>query len=175
MGVEVARHTGAEFDLLLVRKLGVPGHRELAMGAIASGGIQVINTDVLAAVGVPTQAVAAVVAEEQTELERRARAYRGARPAPVLQDRRVLLVDDGLATGATMLAAVQAARIGGAAEVAVAAPVGSESAVRRLAEVADAVVCPLVPGRFVAVGWWYADFDEVEDDAIRTILATFPP
>ncbi len=175
VAAEVARHVGAALDLLLVRKLGVPGHRELAMGAIASGGIQVINTDVLGAVGVPPQAVTAVVAEEQAELDGRARAYRGDRPAPVVQDRGVLLVDDGLATGATMLAAVQAARAGGAAQVAVAAPVGSASARTRLEAVADAVVCPLVPDRFVAVGWWYADFDEVEDDSIRAILATFPP
>lgn len=175
VAAEVARRVGAELDLLLVRKLGVPGHRELAMGAIASGGIRVINTDVLDGAGVPADAVAAVVAEEEAELERRARAYRGDRPPPVLQGRRVVVVDDGLATGATMLAAVQAARGGGAVEVAVAAPVGSGPAIARLESVADAVVCPLVPDRFVAVGWWYADFDEVEDDSIRAILATFPP
>lgn len=175
VAAEVARRVGAELDLLLVRKLGVPGHRELAMGAIASGGIRVINTDVLDGTGVPADAVEAVVAEEQAELERRARVYRGDRPPPVLRDRRVVVVDDGLATGATMLAAVQAARAGGAVEVSVAAPVGSGPAIERMESVADAVVCPLVPDRFVAVGWWYADFDEVEDDSIRAILATFPP
>ncbi|MBW3614150.1 MAG: phosphoribosyltransferase [Actinobacteria bacterium] len=175
VAAEIARHAGAAVDLMLVRKLGVPGHRELAMGAIASGGIQVINSDVLDALGLAPEAVATVVAEEQAELERRARAYRGDRPAPVLAGRRVLLVDDGIATGATMLAAVEAARAGGAAEVAVAAPVGSPPAVDRLAATADAVVCPLVPERFVAVGWWYAHFDEVDDGSIRGILATFPP
>lgn len=175
VAAEIARHTGSELDLMLVRKLGVPGHRELAMGAIASGGIQVINSDVLAVAGIAPDAVAGVVAEEQAELERRAQAYRGDRPAPVVADRRVLLVDDGIATGATMLAAVEAARAGGAAQVGVAAPVGSAPAVERLAAAADAVVCPLVPDQFVAVGWWYADFGEVEDGSIRDILATFRP
>lgn len=174
VAAEIAKELGIALDLLLVRKLGVPDHRELAMGAIASGGIQVINTEVLEATGADQGAVAAVVAEEQEELERRARAYRGDRPAPALEGRRVLLVDDGLATGATMLAAVQAARAGGAAEVAVAAAVGAEPAVERLEREADAVICPLVPARFVAVGWWYEDFGPVDDDSIRAILATFP-
>lgn len=174
VAAEIAKELGVAMDLLLVRKLGVPNHRELAMGAIASGGIQVINTDVLEATGADQGAVAAVVAEEQEELERRAHAYRGDRPPPALEGRRVLLVDDGLATGATMLAAVQAARAGGAAEVAVAVAVGAEPAVERLEREADAVICPLVPARFVAVGWWYEDFGPVDDDSIRAILATFP-
>ncbi|HET9444007.1 MAG TPA: phosphoribosyltransferase family protein [Acidimicrobiales bacterium] len=170
VAAEVAGALGADLDVLLVRKLGVPGHRELAMGAIASGGIRVVNADVVANAGIDPGEAEAVIREEQGELERRARAYRGDRPPPDLAGRRVLLVDDGLATGATMLAAVASARAAGARRVDVAVPVAPRSALDRLAGPADAVVCPLIPDRFYAVGSWYGDFGQVPDGIIRQAL-----
>jgi predicted phosphoribosyltransferase len=162
---------GAALDVLLVRKLGVPDHAELAFGAIASGGAQVLNPDVLAIARLGAADVAAVTAAEARELARRERAYRGDRPPPAVAGRTVVVVDDGLATGATMRAAILALRALDARQVVAAAPVGSDEACALVGAEADALVCPLVPPRFAAVGHWYADFGEVGDDDVRRALA----
>ncbi|WP_445150411.1 phosphoribosyltransferase [Baekduia sp. Peel2402] len=160
-------------DLLLVRKLGVPEHPELAFGAIASGGVRVLNPDVLATAALDERAIAAVVEAEARELARRERIYRGAaRPPPSVRGRTAVVVDDGLATGATMRAAVMALRELQAARVIAAAPVGSDEACALVAEAADALICPLVPKTFGAVGAWYADFEQTSDDDVRRALAS---
>jgi putative phosphoribosyl transferase len=169
----VADALGAPLDVLLVRKLGVPGHAELAFGAIASGGARVLNPDVLATARVGEEDIDAVIAAEERELDRRERAYRGDHPPPETRGRIVVVVDDGLATGATMRAAVLALRTLDAARVIAAAPVGSDEACALLVDEADAVACPLVPRRFGAVGRWYADFAEVDDTDVRRALASF--
>jgi predicted phosphoribosyltransferase len=169
----VADALGAPLDVLLVRKLGVPDHAELAFGAIASGGARVLNPDVVATARLDEHDIAAVVAAEERELARRERAYRGDRPPPEPHGRTVVVVDDGLATGATMRAAVLALRALDAARVIAATPVGSEEACALVAAEADALVCPLVPRRFRAVGGWYADFGEVGDDDVRRALRPF--
>jgi putative phosphoribosyl transferase len=174
VAAEVAAALGAPLDVLVVRKLGVPDHPELAFGAIASGGARVINPDVVVAEQLSEDDVAAVIADETRELHRRERAYRGARPLPAVTGRTVVVVDDGLATGATMRVAVLALRGRGAAAVLAAAPVGTDDACALLAGEADAVVCPLVPVRFRAVGAWYGDFAPV-DDATVSALLDHPP
>ncbi len=166
----VARALGARLDVFVVRKLGVPGQRELAMGAIASGGSQVLNQGVIAALHVSDADVRAVAAEEQRELERRERAYRGDRPPLALANHVVVLVDDGLATGATMLAAVQAIRQQKPLRIVVAVPVASQSASVKLRQVADEVICVRIPKSFSAVGEWYVDFAETTDDEVRDCL-----
>jgi len=171
VGVEVAAALGAPLDVLLVRKLGVPGHAELAFGAIATGGARVINGEVLLAAQLDSEAIAAVIAAETAELERRERHYRGDRPVPPVAGRTVVLVDDGLATGATMRAAVHALRDRGAACVVAAAPVGTIEACSLCDLDADAVVCPVMPRRFRAVGAWYADFAPVDDETVTALLA----
>jgi putative phosphoribosyl transferase len=171
VAAEVAAALGAPLDVLLVRKLGVPGHAELAFGAIASGGARVLNPDVVRIAGLDADAIARVVADEQRELARRERCYRGDRPAPQARDRDVVVVDDGLATGATMRAAVLALRELGAARIVAAAPVGSEEACTLVRREADAIVCLTIPRRFRAVGGWYAEFGAVADDAVTEILA----
>jgi predicted phosphoribosyltransferase len=167
---EVALALGAPMDLFLVRKLGTPGHRELAMGAIASGGIRVVNDEVIRAHGIANSAIEAVVREEEQELQRRDRAYREGRPAPNLEDRIVILVDDGLATGSTMRAAVEAVRQRHPSRVVVAVPVGAAETCAALAVVADEVICARTPRPFSAVGQWYAEFAQVEDDEVRQLL-----
>ena len=168
---EVARELRAPLDVFLVRKLGVPFHRELAMGAIASGGVRVVNTAIVDALGIPTEAIDAVAREEATELARREREYRGDRPVPDVRGKVVILVDDGLATGATMRAAVTALRRLGPAGVVVAVPTASADACANMAEVADEVVCAETPEPFLAVGAWYEDFSETTDDDVRRLLA----
>jgi putative phosphoribosyl transferase len=174
-GVPVAREVsdrlGATLDVFVVRKLGLPGHRELAVGAIASGGVQVLNQHVLDRHYVDAAAIDQVVAEETAELERRERVYRGDRPAPDLRDRPVVIVDDGLATGATMRAAAVAVRRLGAAVVVCAAPVAPPNAPQLLADVADDVVAVLMPADFSAVGQFYDDFRPTTDDEVRAALA----
>ncbi len=167
---EVARALGALLDVFLVRKLGLPEHRELAMGAIASGGVRVLNDDVVAWYGIPPAVIDAVASEERKELERRERVYRSDRPPIDLRGRIVLLVDDGLATGSTMKAAVQAVRTHGPAKVVVAVPVGASDTGRELADVADEIVCARTPARFAAVGQWYRDFSQTSDDEVRELL-----
>ena len=167
---EVAAALGAPLDVFLVRKLGTPGHRELAMGAIASGGVRVLNDDVVRWYGIPDSAIESVAREEAEELERRERAYRRDRPAPDLAGRVVILVDDGLATGSTMRAAAQAIRMHGPSRVVVAVPVGARQTCSEIASVADEVVCARMPEPFSAVGQWYLDFDQTEDDEVRDLL-----
>lgn len=167
----VARALGAPLDVFLVRKLGVPGHEELAMGAIASGGTRVLNPEVVAALGIPGGTIDAVAAREAEELERRERAYRGERPPPEVRGRTVILVDDGLATGSTMRAAVAALRRQEPARLVVAVPVGAAETCEALRAEADAVVCVLTPEPFYAVGLWYRDFAQTTDDEVRELLA----
>jgi putative phosphoribosyl transferase len=169
VAAEIARALDAPLDLMVVRKLGCPGHRELAAGAIAAGGIKILNPDV--ADLLDPDDLAAVEALERRELARRERAYRGARPAPSLAGRTVILVDDGLATGATMRAAIAAARSQGPARIVVAVPVGPRDTLATLRREADEVVCPMVPPAFYAIGLWYEDFTQVCDEDVREILA----
>src|SRR5215218_7402633 len=157
VGYEVARALDAPLDVFLVRKLGLPGHRELAMGAIASGGVRVLNRDVVAMSRVSDATIEAVARGEQVELARRERQYRAGRTPVELFDRIVLLIDDGLATGATVKAAVQAVRAHAPSRVVVAVPVGSPDACRELLDVADEIVCARAPEHFAAVGQWYRD------------------
>lgn len=174
VGYEVARALGAPLDVFLVRKLGLPGHRELAMGAIASGGVRVLNDDVVAWYRVPESIIDEAAREEQAELERRERVYREGRPAVELADRVVLLIDDGLATGSTMKAAVQAVRARRPSRIVVAVPVGAADTCRAFQAIADEVVCARVPDRFNAVGQWYRDFSQTTDDEVRALLHERP-
>jgi len=168
---EVARALRAPLDVFLVRKLGVPFHRELAMGAIASGGVRVLNTAILEAFGILTEAVDAVAREEEAELARRECLYRGDRAAPDVRGKVIVLVDDGLATGATMRAAVTALRRLGPARIVVAVPTASAEACTEMAAAADEVVCAETPEPFLAVGASYEDFSETTDADVRRLLA----
>lgn len=167
---EVARQLGAPLDVFLVRKLGVPSQPELAMGAIASGGVRILNEDVVAELDITDDAIARVAAEEQEELERRQRAYRGDRREPDLRWRTVILVDDGLATGATMAAAVAAARADDPAELVVAVPVAARETCDAFRDSVDAVVCSITPEPFRAVGAWYEEFPQTTDEEVRALL-----
>ena len=171
---EVARALGVRLDVYVVRKLGVPGHEELAMGAIATGGVRLLNHDVIDALGIPMNVIDAVAAREQQELARREQTYRGGRGPIALTNKTVILVDDGLATGATMRAAVMAARQQQPARVIVAVPVGATSTCADLAAEADDVVCVRTPDPFVAVGLWYRDFTPTTDHEVRSLLGKDP-
>jgi putative phosphoribosyl transferase len=171
VGWEVATALGADLDVFLVRKLGVPHWPELAMGALASGGRVVMNNDVLSSLHITDEQVRAVIESETTELKRREHAYRCGRAEADPRGRVVVLVDDGIATGASMLAAVRAVRAAGPESVAVGVPVGPLSACRQLAAEADDVVCATMPANFDAVGQVYADFHQVSDDEVRELLA----
>jgi putative phosphoribosyl transferase len=171
VAAEVARALGAELDVLLVRKLGMPHHEEYAMGAIGSGGVRVLQPGVPGLMGVTQEQVDAVTARELAELERRERLYRGGRPPPRLGGRRVILVDDGIATGATMLAAVRVVRQQRVARLVVAAPVGAPDSLAVLEREADEVVCPLAPPRFHAVGQYYRAFGQTGDEEVQDLLA----
>ena len=164
---EVARELGAPLDVCVVRKLGVPGHRELAMGAIASGDVCVFNPEVVHAAGVSKEEILEVIEEERKELRRREVVYRGERPAVDVRDAVVILVDDGLATGATMRAAVRAMRELKAGKVVVGIPVAPASTCRTLTHEADDVICLLRPEYFESVGQWYDDFEQLTDDDVR--------
>jgi putative phosphoribosyl transferase len=167
---EVAAALGATLDILLVRKLGTPGHRELAMGAIASGGVLVLNDDVVRTLGIQPEAIDAAAHEEQRELERRQRTYlEGREPVP-LEGKVVILVDDGLATGSTMKAAAQAVRRRNPARVIVAVPVGARDTCADMAGLADEVVCARMPDPFTAVGQWYGDFDQTTDEEVMQLM-----
>jgi putative phosphoribosyl transferase len=170
VAAEVARVLDAPLDVFLVRKVGLPGHEEFAMGAIASGGTVMINEDVTHTYRVDEQAIAAMVEREQRELERRERRYRGDRPHPDLRDRTVILVDDGLATGSSMRAAVEAVRRHQPREVVVAVPVAPRETCEAFAAVVDRVVCAATPEPFHAVGLWYDDFSQTTDDEVNEIL-----
>jgi erythromycin esterase-like protein/predicted phosphoribosyltransferase len=168
---EVARALDAPLDVFLVRKLGVPGHEELALGAIATGGTRVLNTQLVESLGLPNEWIEAIDAKERRELERRERLYREGRPPPDVTGRTAILVDDGLATGSTMLAAVEAIRQDDPAKVVVAVPVADPEVCRALGSVADDVVCVSTPQPFGAVGAWYEDFSQTTDDEVRGLLA----
>lgn len=172
VGAEVARRLGAPLDVVLVRKLGVPGHEELAMGAIATGGVRVLSEEVIATLGVSEREIAAVAAAEEGELARRERAYRGRRGPPVVEGRTVVLVDDGLATGATMRAAAAVLRRMGPRRLVVAVPVAPAETCRTLRALVDEVVCLLTPEPFRSVGEWYDDFSQTSDDDVRRLLGT---
>jgi len=169
---EIAAALHAPLDVFLVRKLGVPNWSELAMGALASGGGLVMNDDVVASLRVTDEQVREVIDSETAELLRREHAYRGGRPIADLRDRIVILADDGIATGASMLAAVRAVRAAGPKSIIVAVPVGPESTCRELAREADDVVCVTMPPGFEAVGQVYDDFHQVSDDEVRELLTT---
>jgi putative phosphoribosyl transferase len=171
VGFEVATRLGLPFDVFVVRKLGVPGQPELAMGAIASGGIRVLNEDVLRAMPYAAATVAEVTSEERREMERRERDYRQDRPALKLSDRTVILVDDGLATGATMLAAITALRQKDPAKIIVAVPVCPPDTLAEINRVADEVVILFSPDWFRGVGQFYDNFEQVSDETVRLLLA----
>jgi predicted phosphoribosyltransferase len=168
---EVARALHAPLDVFIVRKLGLPGHEELAMGAVASGGLMVLNDQVVRALRIPNSVIESVAAWEQEELARRERLYRGDRPPPDVRGKTVILVDDGLATGSTMLAAVKALRQQQPARIVVAVPIASPDTCELLRTEVDDVVCAATPEPFYAVGLWYRDFSQTTDDEVRELLA----
>jgi predicted phosphoribosyltransferase len=170
VALEVASALAAPLDVFLVRKLGTPGHSELAMGAIASGGIRVLNDDVVQWLGINPEQIDAVAKREQEELERREAAYRRGGRLPSLTNRIVILVDDGLATGSTMRAAVQAVKQQLPARVIVAVPVGARETCQELRALADDVVCTRTPFPFSAVGQWYVDFNQTSDEEVNALL-----
>jgi predicted phosphoribosyltransferase len=155
---------------MLVRKLGVPGHEELAMGAIASGGIRVISEDVVRALAIPERAIATTAAQEERELERRERAYRGDRRPPEVGGRTVILVDDGLATGSTMRAGAAALKAQRPDHLVIAVPVAAAETCESLRHEVDEVICAITPEPFLAVGQWYQDFSQVSDEEVRELL-----
>jgi predicted phosphoribosyltransferase len=170
VGFEVARALGAPLDVFLVRKLGVPRYEELAMGAVATGGVRVLNDDIVRGLGISEHEIDAAVARELQELARRERLYRGDRPPPDVAGRTVLLVDDGLATGATMRAAVAALRQQQPARIVIAAPTASPDTCEAIKAEADDVVCAMTPEPFFAVGHWYEDFTQTTDNEVRELL-----
>lgn len=171
---EVARALDAPLDVFVVRKLGLPAHPELAMGAIASGGVRVLNDSVVSYYRIPDAAIDEVARTEEAELNRRERAYRDGRTPIELRDHIVILIDDGLATGSTMKAAVEAVRAHGPSRIVVAVPVGSPESCREFAELADEVVCARTPDRLAAVGQWYRDFSQTTDEEVRALLRAAP-
>jgi predicted phosphoribosyltransferase len=170
VAAEVARALQAPLDVFLVRKLGVPGHEELAFGAIASGGASVLNREVVGALGIDDATIEEVAAREQAELARRAEAYRGSVEPPDVRGRTAILVDDGLATGASMRAAVEAVRSLDPAQVVVAVPAAARQTCEELERHVDDLVCLLTPEPFFAVGMWYEDFSETTDEQVRALL-----
>lgn len=170
VAAQVATALGAELDVLVVRKIGVPGHEELAMGAVTSGGLRVLNRDVISHLAIDEPTLDARTAIAVAELERRTGQLRGDRPAPEVAERTVVVVDDGLATGATMRAALQALRAELPAALFAAVPVGAPETCDELATIADDVICPMRPDHFGAVGWWYDDFSPTTDDDVIALI-----
>ena len=168
---EVARLLGAPLDVFVVRKLGLPGHEELAMGAVASGGVRVLNDEVVFGLNVPDDTIDAVTRRELAELMRREQLYRGDRPQVDVRGRTVILVDDGLATGATMQAAVRGLRRRAPARIVVGVPIAAPATCRALAREVEDIVCGATPERFVAVGLWYEDFSQTSDAEVHELLA----
>jgi putative phosphoribosyl transferase len=171
VGAEVAKALGAPLDVFIVRKLGVPGHKELAMGAIASGGVRVLNRDVLDYARITPQQLDAVTAREERELSRREAEYRGDRPPLEVRGRTVIIVDDGLATGSTMRAAVQSLRAMEPKRVIVAVPVGAAQTCEEFRDIVDEMVCLRTPEPFEAVGLWYDDFTQTTDAEVHALLS----
>ena len=170
VGSEVARALGAPLDAFLVRKLGVPGYEELAMGAVATGGVRVLNDEIVRGLGIVEHVIDVAVAREMEELARREQLYRGGSPPPNVAGRTVILVDDGLATGATMRAAVAALRRQHPARIVVAVPTASPDTREALKAEADDVICAMTPDPFFAVGHWYDDFTQTTDEEVRDFL-----
>ena len=170
VGFEVARALHAPLDVFVVRKLGVPGEEELALGAIASGGARYVDQPLVERLGLSRPVVDAITASETVELRRRELAYRGTRPAPDIEGRTVILVDDGLATGASMRVAIMALRMRKPASIVVAVPVGPTEACEAMGQVADDVVCGRTPDPFLAVGTWYTEFGPTGDDEVRELI-----
>src|SRR5690349_14604844 len=168
---EIARALHAPLDVFVVRKLGVPGHEELAMGAIASGGVLITDPEVIEDLAIPLDVVTDVAAREENELLRREREYRGDRPKPDMRERTVILVDDGLATGSTMRAALAALRKLRPARIVVAVPVAAPATCAELAGEVDDIICARTPEPFRAVGEWYLDFSPTSDEEVRELLA----
>ncbi len=170
VGFEVATALGAPLDVFVVRKLGTPGQPELAMGAIASGGVRVLNHDVVSALGIPDFKIEEVAQAEAEELRRREQQYRGSRPPLNVRDKTVILVDDGLATGSTMRAAAAALKQAGARKIVVAVPVAAEASCTAVRGEVDELICAATPEPFWAVGQWYRDFDQTTDAEVRSLL-----
>ncbi|HEY3025561.1 MAG TPA: phosphoribosyltransferase [Pyrinomonadaceae bacterium] len=168
---EAAKELKAPLDVFLVRKLGVPGYEELAMGAIASGGVRVLNKDIIDYLRIPDEVIDAVAAREQQELERRERAYRDDHPPPDVKDRVVILIDDGLATGSTMRAAAASLRLQKPRRIVVAVPVSSPETCDEFRSEVDEIVCAFTPEHFQGVGLWYEDFSQTSDEEVRQLLA----
>jgi putative phosphoribosyl transferase len=167
---QIALALDAPLDILLVRKLGVPVQPELAMGAIASGGVRILNHEIVDALGIRPEVIDGVTAREQQELERREREYRGEQGAEEVADRTVVVVDDGLATGSTMRAAIESLRQRGPAEIVVAVPVAAPSVCEEIGAEADRIVCAVTPEPFAAVGLWYQNFSPTSDEEVRSVL-----
>ena len=170
VGFEVARIVDAPLDLMLVRKLGTPGQEELAMGAIASGGVRVLNEEIVTELQISAETIERVVNGERAELERRERIYRGDRPPPNVQGRCVILVDDGLATGATIRAAISALKQQAPARIVVAVPVAPPDTIAALSQEADEVICLTTPEPFIAISRWYLDFPQTSDEEVKDLL-----
>jgi putative phosphoribosyl transferase len=170
VGYKVARALRAPLDVFLVRKLGVPRHEELAMGAIASGGVRVLNEEVVDGLHIPPQIIERVAQRETKELERRERLYRDDRPSPDVRDKTVILIDDGLATGSTMRAAAEALRKQSPARIVVAVPVAAASTCEEFQQLVDEIICAATPEPFHAVGIWYEQFDQTTDEEVRELL-----
>jgi putative phosphoribosyl transferase len=170
VGYQVAQALETSLDVLVTRKIGAPGHREFAVGAIAPGGIRIFDPEALSLLGISPEDLAERVKEEEMEMDRRQRLYRQGTALPDFADRTVLLIDDGLATGLTALAAVRCARKGGAGKIILAVPVGSPETVRRLREEADEVICSCQPSPFQAVGLWYDSFEPTPDAEVLYLL-----
>lgn len=167
---ELAVAMDAPLDVFVVRKLGLPGHEEFGIGAIASGGVRVVDDTVLRAYGIDPATLEDITRRERQELDRRERLYRDDRPFPVVCDRTVILVDDGLATGSTMRAAVAALRVEGPRSIVIAVPVGAPETCEAMAELVDDIVCLDTPEPFYAVGLWYENFDQTSDDEVHDLL-----
>ncbi len=159
-----------QLDVFLVRKLGVPGHEELAMGAIATGGVRVVNDDLVSYLGIPDEVIDSIAAVEQRELERREQAYRDGRPLAGVKDRVVILIDDGLATGSTMRAAAASLRLQKPARIVVAVPVSSPETCEEFRSEVDEIVCAVTPQHFRGVGLWYDNFSQTSDEEVRELL-----
>lgn len=170
VGYEVAKMLHAPLDVFIVRKLGVPGHEELAMGALATGGLTVFNEEVLQSLSIPQTDINRVVESEKKELKRREVSYRGNRPLPQLTDQNIILVDDGMATGATMRAAIEALRPLKPKSIVVAVPVSAPDTYEKIAHLVDKIICPLMPPHFYAVGQWYEEFNQTSDEEVYELL-----
>jgi putative phosphoribosyl transferase len=169
---EVAKALSIPLDVFVVRKLGVPGHEELAMGAIASGGIVFFNDEIIHSLNLANPAIERVIQSEKEELKRRELLYRGKQSPPILKDKTIILIDDGIATGASMFAALQALYLQKPAHIIIAVPVAADSSCQDLAERVDKIVCPLRPPNFYAVGLWYEDFSQTTDEEVAELLGS---